>query len=809
MIKSICFLLCLISFVFATKLGGGLTFEGNPQTFDLLHEMTGDGGWVLIICPGVDRNSQGPSPQCAAGVRAAYDRGLNVVVRIGPQWGHTWREEHDGRRDSWGGLSAAIARVVAGLPVVGDGRNLWIQIHNEPDLCYEWFCANPEGSPLGYQQIATEYAHMASWTIDHIHALGKPQLKVAVAGLAPGANRQCGCCGHDNCGAADQAGVTSIEWLQAMKGAVGNIFDRVDWFASHSYPANGAGYGFNAPLDNAQIGLTWYKRELAAIGRPSGLPVIITETGWNTAGNGGNPPCNEQQKADWLKGAFERYWNPDSVVVGVTNFIFRDQYWGDQVGYGMVRDSNGQRLPVFDAIKSLRSGGPPPPTPPPPAGGGDYLGCFEDRDSRDLNGYSFTSGGMTIESCRAECSRRGFAFAGLQYSSQCFCGSTHGQYGQKSDAECNMPCAGNGGQRCGAAWRNSVWKSGAAAGGGGGGPEPVNAGEAGWDRMYDDMGASKANSAKECEDRCRGTAGCAAWAFSRCSNDGDSYHLCWLKHGLGQRVANQCRVSGTISAPPPPPPQGGDYVGCFEDRDSRDLNGYSFSNGGMTVETCRAEGSRRGFQFAGVQYSSQCFCGNSYGRYGQKADGECNMQCSGNGGEKCGAGWRNSVWKSGSDYRGCFVDDGNRDIQGAVIDSASMTIGTCRRECARRGFSLAGLQYSSQCFCGNSAGRYGQKPDGECNMPCSGDGSQKCGSAWRNSVWSASLSAVQHAVDANGNSTTTRSSGLSGGVVATIVVGTTVVAAAALVTGVLLIRRWRKSDTSSVDTNYSNMNASS
>ena len=33
-------------------------------------------------------------------------------------------------------------------------------------------------------------------------------------------------------------------------------------------------------------------------------------------------------------------------------------------------------------------------------------------------------------------------------------------------------------------------------------------------------------------------------------------------------------------------------------------------------------------------------------------------------------------------------------------------------------------------------GRYGVKPDAECNTPCHADKSRKCGGSWRNSVFS-------------------------------------------------------------------------
>ena len=69
----------------------------------------------------------------------------------------------------------------------------------------------------------------------------------------------------------------------------------------------------------------------------------------------------------------------------------------------------------------------------------------------------------------------------------------------------------------------------------------------------------------------------------------------------------------------------------------------------LTVMSMAQEGQQvrttAGFQYAATQFSYQCFCGNSYGRYGADPTG-CTYQCSGNTGEMCGAAGRNSVYKT-------------------------------------------------------------------------------------------------------------------------------------------------------------------
>ena len=50
-------------------------------------------------------------------------------------------------------------------------------------------------------------------------------------------------------------------------------------------------------------------------------------------------------------------------------------------------------------------------------------------------------------------------------------------------------------------------------------------------------------------------------------------------------------------------------------------------------------------------------------------------------------------------------------------------------------FKFVGMQYAGECWAGNSVGKYGKRPDKECNMQCKKDNSRTCGAGWRNSVF--------------------------------------------------------------------------
>jgi len=113
----------------------------------------------------------------------------------------------------------------------------------------------------------------------------------------------------------------------------------------------------------------------------------------------------------------------------------------------------------------------------------------------------------------------------------------------------------------------------------------------------------------------------------------------------------------TGSSPPPPQPPAqtavGDYVGCFAENDNAQTDGLGGrvlggamipSNSAMTNQKCTQFCGSKGFAYAGTQYASQCFCGNSYADRGSSTN--CTMNCSGDSTQKCGGGWANSVYRT-------------------------------------------------------------------------------------------------------------------------------------------------------------------
>ncbi|PPQ65261.1 hypothetical protein CVT24_011416 [Panaeolus cyanescens] len=91
---------------------------------------------------------------------------------------------------------------------------------------------------------------------------------------------------------------------------------------------------------------------------------------------------------------------------------------------------------------------------------------------------------------------------------------------------------------------------------------------------------------------------------------------------------------------------------------------------------------------------------------------------------------------AGWTYVGCYEDNWSRILDGGHRDTQDMTVISCISVCLGNGFSIAGVQGGSQCFCANTikAGA-ARKTETECAMACTGDASQRCGDLWRLNIY--------------------------------------------------------------------------
>lgn len=149
----------------------------------------------------------------------------------------------------------------------------------------------------------------------------------------------------------------------------------------------------------------------------------------------------------------------------------------------------------------------------------------------------------------------------------------------------------------------------------------------------------------------------------------------------------------------------------------------------MTNDKCRNACRAQGLILAGTEYYGECYCGSVLVAGGAPApDGEalCNTPCDGNKTEMCGGPNRLSLFRfyfgneplvssttvasssvapvatglpAGFEYKGCYVDGpGYRVMQNQQPDDAQMTVASCSNKCAKLGYDVAGMEYSTQCF---------------------------------------------------------------------------------------------------------------
>ena len=178
-----------------------------------------------------------------------------------------------------------------------------------------------------------------------------------------------------------------------------------------------------------------------------------------------------------------------------------------------------------------------------------------------------------------------------------------------------------------------------------------------------------------------------------------------------------------------------------------------------------------------MEYGSECYCDNAPQNYGGPAtDGSigCNMACQGNADELCGGPGRLNVYQFNSTglpassstssvagaptpppggnggggaasptslsyvnstaiapftYQGCYTEgNGGRAFTMQQPDNQTMTVESCIAECSGLGYTIAGMEYSSQCFCDNYIRNAPDKvSDTQCSMACAGNSTEACG----------------------------------------------------------------------------------
>ncbi|KAF4612379.1 hypothetical protein D9613_004600 [Agrocybe pediades] len=209
------------------------------------------------------------------------------------------------------------------------------------------------------------------------------------------------------------------------------------------------------------------------------------------------------------------------------------------------------------------------------------------------------------------------------------------------------------------------------------------------------------------------------------------------------------------------------FVGCYTDNvpSSRTLQEQHVVSSMMTPTLCTsfcANNFTTPLGFAGVEYSSECFCDfNIQGTATKVNDTQCDFPCAGDstlnacGGASLISVWENTGANNGSgpvipqnkgtvgtwSFAGCFQDavgSNPRTLLERLDIPAGITIETCTARCGSMGYAIAGLEFGEECWCGHTFSIPSANvtaPLGECSRACEADHTEICGAASRLSVY--------------------------------------------------------------------------
>ncbi|TVY84936.1 WSC domain-containing protein [Lachnellula suecica] len=185
------------------------------------------------------------------------------------------------------------------------------------------------------------------------------------------------------------------------------------------------------------------------------------------------------------------------------------------------------------------------------------------------------------------------------------------------------------------------------------------------------------------------------------------------------------------------------YAGCFSDPSAPRALLYDspLDSQNMTVEKCVAFCKGNDYRYAGLEYYGECFCGASVN--GPQIDeSNCNFPCTGNNSEICGGNDIISIYQDPtfpsvnqadiSDYQplGCYSEGtSGRSLawRQDQVSSTSLTIESCLSACKTGGYSIAGVEFGQECYCGVVLGNGTLPQTSGCDVPCTGNSAEICG----------------------------------------------------------------------------------
>lgn len=212
-------------------------------------------------------------------------------------------------------------------------KNRYIIVFNEPNHAKEW---GGKIDPPHYAQILDEFISQLK--------KANPNFQVLPAGF-------------DLAAPNSKTTKDALVFWQEMNKEVPGIFEKIDGWASHSYPNHGF---LGKPQDSGRTSIRGYQWELTVLKNQFGvkkeLPVFITETGWphQKVQNSNVKTKNfysPELVAEYIEAAYKNVWLPDKRVVAVTPFTLN--YQAEPLDVFSWFDSQNQPYPQYERVKNL------------------------------------------------------------------------------------------------------------------------------------------------------------------------------------------------------------------------------------------------------------------------------------------------------------------------------------------------------------------------------------------------------------------------------------------------------------------------
>lgn len=222
-------------------------------------------------------------------------RHLIPIVRLATEpEGKTWKRPNPDDADSWADFLNSL-----NWPT----KNRYVIIFNEPNQAHEW----------GGVVDAKSYALVLDKLILALKKRSE-DFFILNGGFDASAPQQL------------PTYQDEINFLQEMKQAVPDIFEKLDGWVSHSYP-NPEFSGSPDALGRGTVRTyVWELQQLRNLGVVKNLPVFITETGWKHAEGLRYDPSlpSAETVSQYYQNAFAGAWN-SSRIVAVTPFLLSYQ----------------------------------------------------------------------------------------------------------------------------------------------------------------------------------------------------------------------------------------------------------------------------------------------------------------------------------------------------------------------------------------------------------------------------------------------------------------------------------------------------